>query len=206
MNERVSAMVFRVYAGVSGTLSQSWHVDCGRTRSPSQAMSIDIEAPPGTIVRFRIYNDGSIPITYRYRVDYTYFPRGTDSSVMVEVDSGPTNYVFRYTHLNVDSSIPSGTWSAYADVQPGQSSGRILGTVSDIYSDPASVGYGVVNGIEVCTKPGGTTDVGGLCSSDSHLHQAASDGYSDPCLAPGAAPNKGSIPTNVTGSTIVLSV
>ena len=197
-------MTFRVYAGATGDLTQGWHVDCGVDRSPSQAMSIDIGAAVGDTVRFQIYNDGSTPITYRYRVDNAGFPRGVSSSVMVEVDSGPTNYVFRYTHLNVSSDVTT-AWSANTAVQPGQTSGKIVGTISDTFSDSAYRGYAVVDKQETCKKLGGTTDVGGLCSSGPHLHQAASDGYSDPCLAPGAAPNKGSIPSTLNSGTVVFS-
>ena len=143
-------------------------------------MAIDVAAAVGTSVRFTIHNDGSLPLTFRYRVDHTTFPTGTDSSVMVEVDVGAQEYLFRYLHMNVASDIPSPSegWSRWTAIQPGHTGSKILGTISAV---TAKEGYpGWRNG--ECHQAGGTTDIGGICASGPHLHQAASNGMYDGCL------------------------
>jgi len=203
-------MTFRVYAGVSGSRTQSWHSDCGTAGTP---MAIDIGASAGSTVRFSIHNDGSNPLSFRYRVDCSSFPTGTPSSVMVEVDTGADEYLFRYTHLNVASDIPSagGSWSSWTVVLAGQTRGKILGTLSSASAKAGIPGYS--NGD--CGQAGGTTDVGGLCSSGPHLHQGASNGNYDGCLSArddrtcgytrGIEPERGSIPQQVSSATVVYS-
>lgn len=204
-------MTFRVYAGVSGRKTQSWHRDCGASGTE---MAIDIGASVGTQIRFTVHNDGSTPIVFRYRVDCTTFMTPTPSSVMVEVDVGADEYLFRYTHLDVASDIPGpdGPWSRWTAVQPGRTLGKILGTISPVSAKGGVPGY--ANG--ECGQPGGTTDVGGLCSSGPHLHQAASNGRYDGCLSArddgecgftrGMQPTRQSIPSYVSVGTVVYSV
>ena len=203
-------MAFRVYAGASGQKTQSWHRDCGANGTE---MAIDVGASVGTSVRFTVHNDGTTPIVFRYRVDCTTFPRGIPSSVMVEVDVGADEYLFRYTHLDVASDIPraGGPWSDWTAVQPGRTAGKVLGTICAVSAKDNTPGW--ANG--ECGQSGGTTDVGGLCSSGPHLHQAASNGQRDGCLSArddgdcgytrGLQPTRGSIPSYVSTGTVMYS-
>ncbi len=177
-------MVFQVYAGNAGSLGGAgWHADC---EAVGTAMAVDIFANEGATVQFSIVNNGIVPLTYRYCVDCTDFKTGTPSSVMVQVSSSAGTYMFRYAHLDVSSAVPSRAsgWSASRTVQPGASGQQVLGTLSEVsvhYDDDGNAIPGWANGS--CGQSDGDTDIGGLCSSDPHLHQGASNGSWNGCLS-----------------------
>ena len=180
---REPAMVFRVYAGATGQITRGWHADCGST--PGTPMAVDIGANVGAPVRFAVHNDGGFPLQYRYRVDCTSFPSGAPSSVMVLVQCTAGEFLFRYTHIDVAGGIPpatanrAGPWSGATAVSPGRTRSLHLGTLCAVTAKSGISGWS--NGD--CGQSGGTSDVGGLCSSGPHLHQAASNGRLNGCLS-----------------------
>ena len=168
----------------------------------------------GDQVYFRVRNTGGTPITYRYRYDCAGYPTGIRSGMMFMIDSTAGIYIIRYLHLNLDSGVTN-SWSAPISVPPGQTRVRSVGTLSAVSSKPGIAGYDVVNGD--CDLLGGLTDVGGICSSGPHLHQASSNGQLNHCQQANLQNNcsSGSIwslpellkplPASVSTSTVLFS-
>lgn len=123
---------------------------------------------------FRVYGGISGQLRQLWHADCS-----TGSTPMA-IDVGAQEYLFRYLHMNVASDIPSPSegWSRWTAVQPGHTSSKILGTISAITAKKDYPGWR--NG--ECHQDGGTTDIGGICTSGPHLHQAASNGMNDGCL------------------------
>jgi hypothetical protein len=167
---------FAVYQGLAGQVTQGWHRDCGTAGTLS---AVDIGGSAGDRVYFRIRNTGQTPITYRYRYDCAGYPTGTRSGMMFMIDSTAGTYIVRYLHLNLDSGVSS-SWSDPVSVSPGQARVRSVGTLSDVSSKTGIPGYDVDE--DNCDLIGGLTDVGGICSSGPHLHQASSNGQLNQCL------------------------
>jgi len=214
-------VVFQVYAGISGTKGSTypdtngWHTDCGgHDPSDPHPMSMDIFAPEGTTVRFSVHNNGSHPLTFRCRVDCTNFLTEVPSSVMVEVNAYNNVYLFRYAHINVAADIPGGGWSspwgAATSVLSGQTRSKILGTLCDATVKHDSNGNLIGN----CSHTNNKTDIGGLCSSGPHLHQAASNGGYDGCISAdangncghtrGARPNRATVPSQISTGLVLF--
>ncbi len=224
-------MAFQVYAGCSGQRSgaypntNGWHPDCKSTGSP---MALDIFAPQNTSVDFLVRNDSNFYIVYRYRVDCTKFLTGTPSSVVVELTTTVGVYLFRYAHLNVASDIPPGGWDApWSDrinVSAYQTSRKNLGTLSEASVHYDTEGEAISGWIQpegatsgYCSETvTGKTDIGGLCSSAPHLHQAASNNTYDGCISANASGHCGYTrglrpgkltrpPTNIYTSDVLFS-
>ena len=60
--------------------------------------AIDVGAPAGTSVYFRIRNTGSSPLTYRFRHDCAFYPGEVKSGVMFLLDT-------------LAGGLPSGTFT-----------------------------------------------------------------------------------------------
>ena len=195
-------MAFLVYACCAGKLgSNGWHAGCS---APGANMAVDVKAPVGTKVYFRIKNQNTmISQKIRYKYDCaTSYVRGKRSSILVLVEDvargadkrehieqvgdpelDPHNYVFRYVHVVPDADVTD-SFGAVNWVSPGQTREFLLGTVMPAskkkfppYNPPADK----PTWEDLCPHTNGETDDAGLCSSIEHLHQAASNG-SDRCL------------------------
>lgn len=177
-------MVFRVYAGLADTSDGIWH----RNSGVADDMGIDISGRVGAEVQFRILNDGELlPLTYRYRKDFTSypsFPGQEPASVVVEVTSSAGTYAFRYTDIEINSGVPLNTWSDDVVVHTGQISSTALGEICEVSRKDGVPGWLRREGERQgrCGRAQGTTDIGGLCSSGPHLHQAASNGETSGCF------------------------
>ncbi len=220
-------MSFYFYAGLAGSRTQGWHRDCG---SSGIQMAVDIGGAVGSAVSFRIRNNNATAaLSFQYKIDCTTFRTVTPSSVLVLVTDVPAEdegeevanfYVFRYTHLNIDSSITHSLSSPHY-VQPGSTASQHLGTLSAVTLKSTPPIGTDQTWEELCPNAipdlEGLTDVGGLCSTGSHLHQAASNG-NDSCLRIDAngqcypanplslsVPARGSIPGTITINTAVFS-
>lgn len=169
-------MVFQVYAGLAGKVSQGWHSDCG-TATPLTA--VDIAGSTSDSVFFSIRNTGQLPITYRYRKDCSYYPTGIWTGVMFLIDSHEGTFVIRYLHVVLDSGFEH-QWSAPVTVPSGQTRLKYIGDLSPVSSKIGIKGWD--NEEEDCELVGGLTDNGGICSSGPHLHQACSNGKENDCL------------------------
>ncbi|MDE2891477.1 MAG: hypothetical protein F4088_03455 [Chloroflexi bacterium] len=202
---------FVVYPGLAGRVSQGWHRDCGTGGTLS---AVDIGGDVGDRVYFRVRNTGQTPITYRYRYDCAGYPTGTRSGMMFMIDSTAGTYIIRYLHLNLDSGVSS-SWSAAVSVPSGQTRIRSVGTLSAVSSKTGIKGYDTDE--DNCDLMGGLTDVGGICSSGPHLHQASSNGQLNQCLQANLANNCSSgsrwslpdlrdpLPASVSTSTVLFS-
>lgn len=167
---------FAVYAGLAGKVTQQWHADCS---VGGTATSVDIAGGPSDSVFFHVRNTGQLPITYRYRYDCSGYPTGVRTGVMFLIDSTEGTFVIRYLHLSLGGGF-SHSWSSPVTVAPGQSRLKYLGDLSPVSSKQGITGWD--NDKQSCTLVGGLTDVGGICSSGPHLHQASSNGQEDDCL------------------------
>ncbi len=219
-------MSFYVYAGLAGGRSQDWHRDCGSSGVP---MAVDISGAAGSAVSFRIRNNNpTAPLSFRYRIDCATYHTNTKSSVLVLVTDVPAEeegeevasfYAFRYTHLNIASNITE-VMSAASIVQPGSTGSLQLRTLSDATvksGRPINVVAPKDTWAALCPDTNSKTDVGGLCSSGAHLHQAGSNG-NDPCLRIDqsgqcsdmhpislSAPSRSNIPNAISANTIIFS-
>lgn len=163
---------------------------------------------------FRVLNDGSLPLTYRYRVDCSGYPTGTPSGAMVMIDYSGGAVIIRHLHLNLSPSILR-TWSNAVTAPAGQTRVGYVGSLSPVSVKANIPGYD--HDRDECGAEGGTTDIGGICSSGPHLHQASSNGQVSDCLEASLQndcqaqiaydlPNRlNPIPASLTASTVLFS-
>lgn len=146
-------------------------------------MGLDIGGSVGDPVWFRVYNDGSFPLHFRYRHDCTRYPEfegQRPSSAMVEVRTTAGSFGFRFTHIDIDSDVTS-TWSSEVPLQPGRTSSFRIGSLCAVTVKAGVPGYAG----DECGQLPGTTDIGGLCSQSPHIHFASDNGVSKNCYCDG---------------------
>ena len=188
MRERWMKMVSQVYAPKSGQVSpwatsrdRFYHIDCGSGSAP--LMGLDIGGNVGDDVYFRVYNDGSFPLHYRYRRDCTGYPSfegWQQSSALVVVRTTAGAFGFRFTHIVIDSDITN-EWSTDIAVQTGNTASFRIGELCAVTVKEGVPGYAN----DECGQTPGSTDIGGLCSEAPHLHFASDNGNAKNCYCDG---------------------